>query len=1151
MDEDIAMAFINLKTNGKEVTPETLQENLPNPLSGDDVSLHYLFDFKASQNYGVGSTFTFNLPANMIVEQTEGSFSKSGLKEELFDYSYSYNNTTKEVTVTLDSQVDRGAEGKIFFDFNAKFGNFKSSDSLEQTLLIPIKGGDDISFPFVFKPTETGTALSKTAGTPERVNGEVFIPWTVWVNEGGEDLKDATLTDTPGVGHEVVPSPIVVTQYPVGLNGKSSSGTTITPTVTTPSITLPDGRYAYKIEYQTKVTREPGSSGTSSNGVTTENFTNSAKLTSTNLNPQPVTKTVTVNYGTKLDKVLKSEDKDKFKYQATWEVKFNYLGAAVEPDNAWIEDVLTTSGNTAQHHIDYDTFKVYEVTLEDDGQTEKSSTEIDKASSYSFEIKENTKFKIKFPADSNGKVTKAYKVVYETKLDAAHDHVREANAGNVINTVSSGTGASDFVDLPLTANIFSKNQSGVDFANKTITWTLTINAERALRDFTVDDTFITEEGNTLNHRLTPYDGSGELFHVINADELKYEFTNPDGGQSATGDLGYKLNFISDIPQGKTITIQYKTKFEINPNGTTAKSYKNKATANWIGTVQGKTYDAEVENKDYTPPATSPTRQNGYKFVVAPNDTSTIVNLPGNNNYMNHETQEITWRVGVNINKQDIDGATLTDVVGDGHELVQSSDLKSAFTVKLLDLSSSEYGTIVSDLDPSKWQVSGNKKNFMITFSGLTPAENNQAYVIEYKTKDSDNIIGKPDKSNYTNSATLVTPKSGTYPFIGEAKVKNANELLTKSGIAKPSEDTIEWTIDVNISLSDLGTDSIKLTDKPSANQKLLKNTFTKSKMIVDAFGNVTYGTAQTIAEEDVKDVVDTDGKVIGFELDLGKLQKEGYRIQYKTYFMGDGNTGETVSNSASINYEGTTSQGTSTSDNKSTSFKYSSSNSGASSTRGTLKLQKFKVNPVTGTRATFEGIKFELYNNARTIKLAEGTTDAEGFVTFEDVRYGTYTLVEATPTGYKPIGTNGEIKVMMGSTTDMKLTTGKPYTIENIEDIALGCTQFELTIKDVDAKPVANQQIKLVDANGQTKFTGTTDGSGKVTISNSVSPGLYTVVDATGNELGETTVKFGDGCQGLIQPAPACPLFTVTLNEINVAGDKVSRANVEVTVKDT
>lgn len=206
---------------------------------------------------------------------------------------------------------------------------------------------------------------------------------------------------------------------------------------------------------------------------------------------------------------------------------------------------------------------------------------------------------------------------------------------------------------------------------------------------------------------------------------------------------------------------------------------------------------------------------------------------------------------------------------------------------------------------------------------------------------------------------------------------------------------------------------------------------------------------------------------------------------------------------------------------------------------------------MTGTRATFEGIKFELYNNARTIKLAEGTTDAEGFVTFEDVRYGTYTLVEATPTGYKPIGTNGEIKVMMGSTTDMKLTTGKPYTIENIEDIALGCTQFELTIKDVDAKPVANQQIKLVDANGQTKFTGTTDGSGKVTISNSVSPGLYTVVDATGNELGETTVKFGDGCQGLIQPAPACPLFTVTLNEINVAGDKVSRANVEVTVKDT
>src|SRR5690606_20281397 len=125
---------------------------------------------------------------------------------------------------------------------------------------------------------------------------------------------------------------------------------------------------------------------------------------------------------------------------------------------------------------------------------------------------------------------------------------------------------------------------------------------------------------------------------------------------------------------------------------------------------------------------------------------------------------------VNINKQNINNAVLTDVIGEGHELVEGT-----FEVKEFMLSSNnaddESGTEGAPLDSSKYtlNVASDKKSFTLTFANHLGSANNKVYIVKYQTQDSDNIIGiessnKSQKNKpYTNNATFTTN-------VGAAKV---------------------------------------------------------------------------------------------------------------------------------------------------------------------------------------------------------------------------------------------------------------------------------------------------------------------------------------------------------------------------------------------
>lgn len=105
----------------------------------------------------------------------------------------------------------------------------------------------------------------------------------------------------------------------------------------------------------------------------------------------------------------------------------------------------------------------------------------------------------------------------------------------------------------------------------------------------------------------------------------------------------------------------------------------------------------------------------------------------------------------------------------------------------------------------------------------------------------------------------------------------------------------------------------------------------------------TNGTSQNVGTPITVDaseiVLKPDGS---FSLDLGELNGKGYVVTYSTFFMGDGNAGETISNNASIGYAGATAAGTSDQGGDSKLFKYSSSDTSASGVKGTLQLKNSK-----------------------------------------------------------------------------------------------------------------------------------------------------------------------------------------------------------------
>ncbi|EON73946.1 collagen binding domain-containing protein [Lysinibacillus sphaericus] len=1080
--------------NGEMVTAPSYDKELQ---QGQTATITFTFTANLENTHAAGDYFTFDLPASIIDYQKNfQGFKSAGPNNPAF----SYTTVGQTVTVKLDETITDpnliGSDVKLIATFESGFNLY--DDSLEQEVVIPDGKGGEETVTITFLPSTSNQKISKESKGVKSVNGERIIDWEVWVNRAGKDLNGATLTDNTSVSnsamHEVILGSVQVTQYEIGLNGykEDTANPTYLENANFADISL-NGKYAYKVNYQTKVIE--------TNPEGEKSFNNTVTLNNGSDSETSDVATQKIKYGDALKKSLVSGDN----YKSSWEIKYNYN--EVKIDNPVIVDTLPGA-----HKIDTDTILVYKVQVDEYGNEIGTPIEF---SNYSVN-KISDGFELKF----DDSVTEAYKIKY----DAYYTKDFYTGTGeSLTNTVTNGT-ITKTAPHTMTENILRKSRS-INFDTKEITWTITVKADnKAINGLKIADTFETANKKGKHtlvggvHDITINNMTGHTIALIDEHDLSKGFTLTDG----------------TIAKGQTATITYKTSFAIADDGSVVDGgYGNTATAKW---TSDETYEITKE-ADYTPATT--TQNNGSKS--------------GEFNYLD---QEFTWEVKVNINKKDINGALLTDVLGDGHEINDTSFTVYHYTLTTGDDNAGTRGDI---LDSSKYDltVAQDKKGYTLRFKGLDAATNNNVYLIEYKTKDSNHIVGiESNNANekgdtYTNTAKFKTlGETKTYELTASVKVDVANDLLSKNitSSGNNSNQTITWKIDVNKSHSTLK--NVVLTDTPSGNLMLIPDSIQIRPYVVNATG-ISEGASSTWKNPSEFGVtVDYDKVTGGFSLNFGDLTKKGYQVQYKT--IGLGQNGQAFSNSAKITFNDATSKNQETGSGEQNTFSFSSSDTDFQLTKGNAKFKKIGFNPSTGEKHALAGVEFELTKKvgSNVYVIAKATSGVDGYFEFNSINYGTYYVREvAAPDGYSKMD---DQLFKLDATTDTILVPDKGTEVENVKVVNSGemCPNFTLTIKDIDGELVVNKEITLQDDKGNVKFTGTTISEGKVIIpregSKAVKAGSYKVFDGT-EELGNVTVKYGKNeCHAELQPTNSCTQFTITLKD----KDDNLRVNVAVTLKD-
>lgn len=1071
--EEAEVNFSKLVVNGIDIVkPEDAQ--LVEPKIGDNVSVHYTFEIKDPKvDYDEGSTFSFELPSALLVfdaKSLSGEFTDDGVK---FKYSTVGNTVTVEL---IEGIIEEGSHYSGSLNFHAKFGLNGAGEGLEQTVRIPIAGGQELKFYFTFKPSASGEAISKEGTAKIEEDGKRYIEWELWVNKAGAKLANAKVEDQFGEGHEL-DSDITVERYAIGLSGVDDKIDSKTVVNRFP-VTLDDGYYAYKLTYKSLVTRVVEQ--------TTESFTNNATLTNGD-KTSTAKATATHTYGTKLEKSLVDRDK----YKLKWSIKYNYFGSKF--DSKTLTDRI--EGN---HKIIENTIKVYSVSLDSSGDGKKGDLVSPEPSAIVAPDGKSFTIDLKSP---NGE---AYLIEYET--ESTEEFV--TGSGNIINEVQYDEEKAE-ENYKVEENIFHKSRASIDYDKKEITWSIHVNVERDMKNFVIEDLFKSYDDDGTRQTLVNPDNNPFTFSEGAPNYSDYKLIEDDPTK------GFTLNY-GDLAKGTSFTITYKTKFDILPNGTAYGEYKNTAIATWEGETT-KDEGWKIEKSAQYNPGTSPTGNNGYKYGS-----------------FDHVNQVFNWTVGVNINKQQINGSTLVDEIGDGHKLVPGT-----IKVHKLQLEGNDWGNPVGNDLASEFNIEENNDldGFTINFNKDTT----DAYIITYQTKDDDNIIGQPDGSNrYENEATFTAIDDKTFDLKASVSIQNANELVSKSQQTNPDDETITWTIDVNKSHSTLG--NIILTDIMSDNQLILPETFQKREILMNVAGTIGHGDWESIDPSTLK----INHEENSFELDLGELDGKGYQIQYKTFFLGAHL--DKFSNKASINYQGEEKGIEKESGVTDQEYSHNQSDGEISSKKGTLEIHKVGFNQLTGEQVNLKGITFHLYNKSGTVKLAEAITDEDGKLAFENVRYGKYKLkeVEGTPEGYIPLDQNG-IDVTINDETNM-LEDGESVEVINHEDVDLenACKLFKVTVKDADGKSLP-ENTEVTISNGNLELIKTTSEHGEIHYEFSELPaGLYKVfIDDV--EYGEVQVSYeGDICEDEVQIAPFCEFFTVTIYN----ADKKPHVGADISIKE-
>jgi uncharacterized surface anchored protein len=554
-----------------------------------------------------------------------------------------------------------------------------------------------------------------------------------------------------------------------------------------------------------------------------------------------------------------------------------------------------------------------------------------------------------------GNISSSYTITYKTELLDSESSVWAGGSGSYKNSVTltpGGTNSESTVTKSqnVKPNVISKTAASYDYVTHEITWKIVVNNDKVpLTGVSVtDDLTGTDDNKSLND-FDLETGSIEVDGVpIGSSSDTYPYYSYDSDSKL---LTIQLGDLNDeTPANRTKTITFKTKLN-----KTDSDYND-----YFGQNGSKTIDNS---------ATLISNERGSTQAKA---SQTISNtLVAKTGYYESGNAYIDWAVEINQNQIALSGITLTDTLQQGLELDTSS-------VKLYKQSLNTDGTLTPsptysngvlsvdgtavDLTADNVSYDASTNVFTFTVPSSSDAADSSPYLLVFRT-----TVGAAYASgtSFSNTINLTSSKYSEETTSSEQEVA----FSTSSGSAWGTTGSV--TVEKHDSVTDalLSGTTFGLYDGYG---NLIRVSDVTDDDGQTTFSHINYNTRYTVKEQTPS--ADYTSSVTSYTFEL---EKSG---EIQLYDDQENPIGEPIS---SLSFSDTLKTGTIT---------FAKLGDGGQPLEGaTFTLCDTDGNPISG--------------------VATQTSDQDGKVSFTNIPYGDYTIVETTaPTGYAPLTINASLR---------------------------------------------------------------------------------------------------------------------------------------------
>lgn len=902
----------------------TVIDSVYNPDSkleiGEAVNLSYEWELPNGHSYKNGDTFIFELPEQFEIF-TDIDAPLVADQDEVGRFTVDRDG---KVVMTFNDYVERHSNVSGKLEIRTEFTKETIQGSTEVIIAIPVQSGLQT---VIVNLKPKGGKLIEKQGT---AIGKSQIDWRVQVNKSLDKIKHAVITDVMPDGLELTQDSVKLYHLQVNGDGSTVLGTAVDSSKYT--VLISEGKKlelafqdetiskAYELRFSTKLTGEQ------------ERFENTAVLSGEGMEDSRATATVTVQRGQFLEK---SYNQDSETGIITWRVKYNFNEKKLTRDQAVLTDEFS-----AIHTMVPDSLKVY-------AGDSTNAKDLVATEDYTVTMTGPNSFKLQFEKA----IDSPYTIIYKTKpIDRL-----SAEGKQVKNKVVSGDTSKEVTAPAQGTRALVKGVWGVNFANKTSKWMITINGDKkpdgskySMENVVIQDTF-PHDGLEFLPNSVIVRSNGNL---VPASDYKVEYDHVR--------KGFVIRFSKTIDT--TYTIEYDSKFDIDWLRDRKLDFMNRATMTWVenGEVKGPIQrDASFASDDYT-------KNNGGK--------------DGSYNPVN---KEITWNVKLNYNLDPLDQASVTDVLKQGQQLVPNS-----VKVYEMKLTGSWNGvTKGTEIPASQYKVTepseANGNQLSVQFNNPISS----AYWIEFKTSLQGTLVVR----QIENTAELWNGSKQEATWKASVYVPHGGDYVRKQGAQNGNK--IDWSIRINEGQSHIS--NVRIIDFPSSNQILIEDSFRLYATKIQASGEavkaeeLTKGKDYTLTISRLEDGQET------FELKFTNAISTAYILEYQSFITAEDK--EAVSNKVGLEGDQLKTEVRDTT--KEIIVRTSSGSGSGGGVTGSLEVTKVDLADPSKTLA---GAKFALYDQAGKRVPIVKSTDADGKILFTKLLYDDYVLEElVAPAGYK------------------------------------------------------------------------------------------------------------------------------------------------------